>query len=74
MSKCCQTKAKQQRDTEKPKSQAARQMTELHGLPPDTFEEVGAIVRYSFRKLEIPVGPAMPCVKQIRIPTAKPLR
>ena len=71
MSECAEKKAMQQWVIEKPKIQAARQKRKIHVVLPDEVEEFDAIVQNAREKLEIPVGPAMPRVTQVRIPTAK---
>ena len=43
----------------------------MHGFLPNEFEELDAITQNARKKLEIPVEPAVPCVKQTRIQTAK---
>ena len=54
-----------------PKVQSARQMRNIHDIALDEVEELDAIDRNARKMLEIPVEPAMHCVQQVRIPTAK---
>ena len=71
MSKCAQEKAQQQWDMDKRQIQAARQRRQIHGILLDEVEKFDATVQNVRKKLEMPVEPAVLCVTQVRIPTAK---
>ena len=60
-----------QRNTEKPRRQAARHKRATHDNPPDEVEEFDTMIQNARMKLEFPVEPSMPCVTRIHIPTAK---
>ena len=74
MSKCAQKKAEHPWRTDKHQIQAGHQMRNIHDISSDDVQEFDAIVRNARKKLEIPVKPAMPRAKQVRIPTAEARR
>ena len=43
----------------------------IYDILSDEVEEIDAVVQNARKNLDIPVEPAMPCVKQMRILTAK---
>ena len=55
---------------DKPKIQVARQMMKIHDTLPTNLNNLAPENETPERNLEVPVGPAMPCVKHLRIPTA----
>ena len=56
---------------ETPKVQAARWTRALQDIPADEVEEFDATVQNARKMLDILVGPAMPCVTQVRVPTPR---